>query len=133
MKDFLTALIVVVFTYICSLTIVIQAGVPGSIIPVALAQIFVNSALHSQLCAKGRISAAALPAAWALCVIPLYIYSFHIDRFSGFFGRDFTFMVLGFFTLLPIFAVSALTSAVSCYRRGRAASKQESPLDNDAH
>lgn len=133
MKDFLTALLVVALTYICSLAIVVSANAPGPIIPVALAQIFVNSVLHTQLCAKGRIHSAALPAAWALCVVSLYIYSFHIDRYSGFFGRGFTFMALGFFTLLPVFAVSLLTSAVGRYRRGRAASRQDSPNDNDEH
>lgn len=133
MKNFLTALFAIALTYICSLAIVVSANAPGPIIPAALAQIFVNSVLHTQLCAKGRIHLAALPASWALCVVPLYIYSFHIDRYSGFFGGGFTFQVLGFFTLLPVFAVSLLTSAVSGYRRGRAASRQDSRSGDDEH
>lgn len=83
---------------------------PG-IIFVSILLIMMNFILHMLLCVSGKIAWYALPFWWAACVFPLYIASYHIIS-PSFFGRDFTFIILGMFTLLPPLAVSLLISLI---------------------
>lgn len=73
-------------------------------------------ALHFGLVAPGRVSLLALPLGWALALGPHYIFSYYIDK-PGFFGRKFTFQVLGIIFLAPSFAISLLLSLITWLRR----------------
>lgn len=138
MKDLATVFIVVLLTFICSLAIFTgNARLPAAVImipPVILIQPLlagVNTALHLIYAARGRIRLAALPVMWASCIVPLYIYCYCINMFGGLLGLGFTFIVYGLFTVLPVFVISSLTSAVSYYRRVDRMSNPGSPSDND--
>lgn len=125
MKSMLATFIIVFITFIGSLAaLASRPQAPEALLILAvLAQILVNSALHLALVSRRKLHFAVLPAAWALCIVPLYIYSYHIESNPGFLGRNFLFVILGLFMLLPVFAVSLLTSIVS-RRRKRAAAKR---------
>lgn len=125
MKNLAKAFIIVLLVFTGSLAILATRpqGLEALIIVLALALILVNFVLHLALAARGKLPAAALPAAWACCIAPLYIYSYHIENNPGYFGRTFLFLALGVLLLLPVFAVSLLTAVVS-RRRKRAAEKR---------
>lgn len=80
--------------------------------------IFISAtiAAHFSLAAPGHISLLALPAGWALAFGPHYFYSHHIER-PSFFGRKFTFHVLGALYLAPPLAVSLLLALLGWLRR----------------
>lgn len=67
-----------------------------------------NTVLHVKLCAKGKMPSYILPISWVACLLPNYIYSYHITA-TGFFGSDFVFGVLLLLLNLPILIVSVLT------------------------
>lgn len=115
MKDSAISFVAVLLTFICSLTIFAEYA-PGAEMIVPLALIGVNTALHLVYATRRRISLALLPAAWASCVAPLYIYCYSIDHYS-LYDKRFAFIVLGVIALAPVFAVSLLTSIVSGFMR----------------
>lgn len=79
---------------------------------VLLAQVAVNTILHYSFCGKGEVASFALPLMWASCVLPLYVYCFHVtNNFSSPADRKFLFVLLGRGTLLPILVISTLTTA----------------------
>lgn len=124
MKHYLVAFFVVLLTFICSIMIYvfeISDGI-GRFASVFLAQLLVNTALHFSLCVSKKIKAATLPVLWGLCVIPLYIYCFHLSNqaVSGIFSNGALFAWLAVFILLPVFIVSLLTcSAYLAVRKKR--------------
>lgn len=116
MKDSATAFIAVLLAFIYSLGI-FKYILPYSelmVLPVLL--IGVNTVLHIIYASRGRISLALLPAAWAVCIAPLYIYCQTLAN-SRVSERSLVFLVLGFAVLAPVFTVSLLTSLVSRFRR----------------
>lgn len=123
MKDLATVFIVVLLTFICSLAIfryILLIAEMIIIIPLVL--IGVNTVLHIKYAARGRISLALLPVAWAFCIAPLYICCY-IAANSRASEKTIAFLVLSFVALAPVFMVSLLTSAVSRWRK-RAAAKR---------
>lgn len=116
MKNLL-AIFIVLVVYTCALFV----NAPELIHITVLVEILVNFVLHFTLSAKNKIHLAALPAAWALCCIPLCYFVFRFPWLGNFpILEKFIFMVYGGVTVLPIFVISSLTSAVSyCRRRYR--------------
>lgn len=114
MRNLLT-IVIVQMVYTISLFVV----APELIHITVIAEIFLNFVLHFMWCTKYKIHLATLPAAWALCVIPLYLFAFcfpWLDDFPPIPG-SYIFMLFGGITILPIFIVSLLTSAISFYMR----------------
>lgn len=118
-RDFLTAGAAVLVSYCAALWRSWLYVNDSRQIVIALILLFMlNFILHALLCVQGKIAWYALPVWWAFCVVPLYIASFHILT-PSYFGRDFTFISMGIFTLLPPLAVSLLTSLIYLWRAKR--------------
>lgn len=116
MRNFL-AILIVLLVYTTSLFVV----APEMIHITVIAEIFLNFVFHFMWRAKNKIYLATLPAAWALCVIPLSMFAFcfpWLDDFPPIPG-SYIFMMFGGITVLPIFIISLLTSAVSYFMRWR--------------
>lgn len=125
MKNLAKAFIIVLLVFTGSLAALASRPSAPEALMILLVpvQILVNFALHLALVSRGKLHIAALPAAWACCIVPLYVYSYYIESNPGYLGRSFLFAALGVLMLLPVFAVSLLTSVIS-RRRKRAAEKR---------
>lgn len=118
MRNFL-AILIVLLVYATSLFLLFVTA-PEMIHIAVIAEIFLNFVLHFVWCAKNKISLATLPSAWALCIIPLYMFAFHFPWVDDFPIPDsYIFMLFGGVTVLPILIISSLTSAFSYYMRWR--------------
>lgn len=125
MKNLAKAFIVVLLVFVGSLAaMAYRPEAPEALLVLlVLLQILVNTVLHLALVARGKLHIAALPAAWAVCIVPLYIFSYHIASNPGYLGRNFLFVALVVLAWLPVFAASLFTSVIS-HRRKKAAGKR---------
>lgn len=76
----------------------------------------ITVAAHYYLVLPGYISNLSLPLGWALALVPHYIYSYRISR-PGFFGRKFTFQILGMLFVAPPALTAVVCSLVSFFQR----------------
>lgn len=90
---------------------------PLAVLLLPLLLIALTGAAHYYLATPGHISLLSLPLGWALAVVPHYIYSYRISKPGNFFGRDFTFQVLGLLFVAPPALASVVCSLVSFFRR----------------
>lgn len=119
-NPYLVSYYTILTTYII-LLIFCEYGPTGLLLIIFLmlmAQVAVNTILHYSFCGKGAVAPFALPLMWASCILPLYIYCFHVtNSFSSLADRKFLFTLLGRGTLLPVLVLSTLTAAGYYVRR----------------
>lgn len=87
-------------------------GLRQTIYFILITQVAVNTILHYSFCRKGAVAPFALPLMWTSCILPLYIYCFHItSEVRTLLHGVVFFTFLGFCTLLPVIVISTLTAS----------------------
>jgi len=61
---------------------------------------------------RKKIDWWAVPLGWLSGLIPIAVFSYHIDKASGFFGPDFTMLVFSIFLLPAPFCASLIIAAI---------------------
>lgn len=130
MNNLAAVFIIVLLSFVCSLSIfryILPTTEMMMIMPLIL--IGVNIVLHFIYAARRRVSLAALPAAWASCIGPLYIYCYSIEHYR-LNEKRFAFLVLLFVMWAPVLAASLITSAIGYCVRRYGVSKSGGPSNN---
>lgn len=85
-------------------------------ISVCAAAVVFTCVAHIFFVAPGQAAWWSLPLGWGLCVLPNYIYSYHIAPRAGFFGRSFSFIAVNMLFILPPGVVSLVLALVHLFR-----------------
>lgn len=78
---------------------------------------------HLSLVAPGAVSLWTLPLGSALCLLPTYVFSYHIIP-GGFLGNDFTFFIYAVYGVLPSCAVATVLAIIQAVREKRARKRE---------
>lgn len=74
---------------------------------------------HLYFVVPGIASLWTLPLGYALCLLPTYVFSYHVIP-GGFLGNDFTFFVYAVYGVLPSGVVATVLAIIQVARENRA-------------
>lgn len=73
---------------------------------------------HLSLVAPGAVSLWTLPLGYALCLLPNYVFSYHIIS-GGFMGKGFTFVIFAMYGVLPSGVIATVLAVVQAVKGAR--------------
>lgn len=119
-KSALVALAVpLLFSVIVSVTAHGDWGVEVLLVAVVALPVVVTIIAHQLWVVAGTVSIWTLPLGAAFCLLPTYVFSYHVIP-GGFLGNDFTFFIYAVYGVLPSVVVATVLAVIQAVRGARA-------------